>query len=430
MKRLIVAAAAALMGLVVFAGSPSLAEDKAAAEALAKMLEAGWGTTSQYRAAGGQQAQAALAASGRSPEALYAVAVMFIKQGRYAEAQQSIEELLKRDAGHVPALRARVWLSTLLKDYGQAMDAAEKLSEAVGDEEAENVDQEAANREHISFLGRIYGFLGGPVAANLDLAVRKGAERKLLERLTEGRRVVFEDARDAVLQKHLELADAKDAKAEAAREAAEDAKAKTLEEIATQREERAQRLKELEERSDKLKGELKDELAEIAKSDKPLVAELATLERRAALLNRELLTIQSQIGILQSLLADEKDQFARARIISDIDRLLIIGSRYDADLLAVNRLAAGVQQQRGQLALRQRKAQADVGSQMQRIKQEAAEMARREKRSEAIEKRAERSTPAIPAGAAALRATAGALATYDPFPLEQEKSRILAELSH
>jgi hypothetical protein len=428
MKALIAAAYAALTGLVVLACPPAMADEKAASAELAKMLEVGWGTTSQFRAAGNKQAAAALAASGRSPQSLYAAAVMLIKQGRYAEAQQLVDDLLKSDAAHLPGLRAQVWLATILKDYEVAMTSADRLAEVLGSGEAENVDEEALNREHVSFLGRIYGFLGGPAAANVNLGERKAAERKLVERLTEGRRVVFEDSRDAVLQKHLELTDAKDAKAEAARDAAEDAKAKTLDDIASQREERANRLKELEERSDKLKGELKDELAEIAKSDRPLAAELATLERRATLLNRELLTIQSQIGILQSLLGDEKDQFVRARIISDIDRLLIIGSRYDADLLAVNRLASGVQQQRAQLALRQRKAQADVGGQMQRINQEAAEMARREKRSEALEKRAERATPSIPAGAAALRATAAALATYDPFPLEQEKARILAEL--
>jgi hypothetical protein len=33
----------------------------------------------------------------------------------------------------------------------------------------------------------------------------------------------------------------------------------------------------------------------------------------------------------------------------------------------------------------------------------------------------------VPAAAVSLRATAGALATYEPFPVEEEKARILAE---
>lgn len=428
MKRLYPAALAAISGLLVAIASPARADEKAGYPALTKMLEVGWGPSAQFRAAGDKQAEAALAAGGRSQKALYALAVVNIKQGRYADAQKSIDELLSGEAGHLPGLRARVWLAAILKNYDGAMAAAEKLAEMIPAADADNKVQEAENRELVAFLGRIYGFLGGPAAAAVKASDRKASERKLLAGLPDERRVVFEEARDGVLQKHLELTDAKDATTDAAKEAAEDAKAKTLEEIASQRQERAARLKELEERSDKLKSEIKDEMAQIAKEDRPLLAELAQLERRAGTINRELLSIQGQIGGLQNFLDREEDPGQRQRFLNEIDRLVLIGSRYDADLRALNRLAAGVQSQRAGLADRQRKVQADVGSQLKRINDEANELARREKRAGAIEKRAERTTAATPAAALSLRATAAALATYDPFPLEQEKGRILEGL--
>jgi hypothetical protein len=427
MKGLTIGACACVAALVLVPCA-ARGDSKAAHPAIAKMLEVGWGTSSAARVAAEEQARVALAAGGRSPQALYAVAVVLIKQGRYADAQKLIDELLKAEASHLPALRARVWLSAVLKNYGGTMVAADDLAEAIGDKESANKEEEAALREHVAFLGRIYGFLGGPASAGVRLSDRKAAERKLAERLSEARLAVFEEARDAVLQKHVELTDATDAKTDAAKEAAEDAKAKTLDEIAAQRQERTDRLKELKERSDKLKGELKDELADIAKQDQPLVTELARLERRAAAVNRELFRVQAEVNALQNLLDVEKDAGRRQLYLSDLERLSLIGSRYDADLTAINRLAAGVQQQRAVLAVRQRKAEADVGSQLDRINKESVEMAKREKRADAIERRTERSTPAVPASAVSLRATAAALATYDPFPLEEEKARILGEL--
>jgi DNA repair exonuclease SbcCD ATPase subunit len=402
-------------------------DSKAAWPALTKMLEVGWGTSSQAKNAGDEQVRAALAASGRAPQTLYAVAVVLIKQGRYAEAQKLIDEVVRADATHLPALRARVWLATMVKNYSATMLAAEDLADALPEKESANEDDESALREHVAFLGRIYGFLGGPASALVRLSERKAAERKLAERFSKARLAVFEEARDAVLQKYAELTDAKDAKTDAAKEAAEDAKAKTLEELAAQRQERADRLKELKERSDKLKGELKAELADVAKQDQPLVAELTRLERRSAAVNRELFRIQAEINAIQNLLDSERDATRRQLYISDLERLSTIGARYDADLTAINRLAAGVQSQRAVLAARKQQAEADFASQFDRINKESSEIAKREKRGDAMERRAERTTPSVPAAAVSLRATAGALATYEPFPVEEEKARILAE---
>jgi DNA repair exonuclease SbcCD ATPase subunit len=426
MKGLLTAALAALATLPLTA-QPAQADDAAAHAPLARMLEAGWGTNTSFRTAGNQQADAAFAAAGRSPQVLYAVAVMYIKQGRYAEAQKSIDELLAREASHLPGKRAKVWLSVILKDYGVALVAAEKLAADLPSGDAEK-EKEEAHRETLAFLGRIYGFLGGPAAANVKIEERKASERKILARLTTEHRALFEEARDGVLQKHLELIDAKEATTDAAKEAAEDAKAKTLDEIAKEREDRAARLKELQERRDKLQSELRDELAQIAKEDRPLLNELAGLERRARTINRELLRIQGQISGLQGFLDREQDPNKRQFWLDEIDRLVNVGSRIDANLAQLNRLAAGVQSQRQTLAARQQKAQADIGGQIKRINDEANELARREKRAAGMERRAERATTSTPAAALALRATAGALATYDPFPLEQERARILETL--
>jgi hypothetical protein len=426
--RLSILGTAAVAALMLLHAPHALAEESEANAAIARLLDVGWGTSSQFRTAGDEQAQLVLRVAGRDGKSLYAAALVLIKQGRYSDALKLIDERLAKEGGDLAALRARVWLTTVLRNYSVAMVAAQKLAEALPEKEHERIEEEAAVREYVSFLGRIYGFLGGPAAANVPRDERKASERNILDRLTEGRRVLFEEARDAVLQRHLELTDTGAAKADEAREAAEVAKQKTLEEIAAEREERTARLKELQGRTDKLRQELKAELDAIAREDRPLAAELDRLNIRAGALSRELLLIDGQIGNLQSQLGREENAVIRKQILADIDRLALIVSRYQSDLIAVNRLAARVQAQRAGLAARQAKAQADYSAQIERVNRESAELAKREKRATAIEKRTSRSTPATPASVLSLKAQAGALATYDAFPLEQEKTRLLKSL--
>src|SRR5688500_5782671 len=123
---------------VVLSVASAAADEKAAFSALATMLDAGWGKTAEYRKPADAQAELALA-TGRTPQTLYPVAIVYIKQGRYADALTRIDELLALDASHLPGLKARAWLTAILKNHGESMVAAEKLSAAIPAEEAASV---------------------------------------------------------------------------------------------------------------------------------------------------------------------------------------------------------------------------------------------------------------------------------------------------
>ena len=416
-----------LAAIVITIPSGVFSEEEPAVH-IARLLNVGWGTTTSFRTAADAQADAMFAATGRQPPALYATALVQIKQRRYADADRLIDEVLARDDLNLPAWRAKVWLQAVLKNYDGAMVAADKLSQLLSKEVGKTTEEEALVRPYVAFLGRIYGFLGGPAQAAVNIDSRKVSEKGVTGRLTENRLEVFEEARDAVLQKFVELTDAKETFKDKAREQADADREKTLAEIAEQRDVNKERVKELEAKIDKFKKEHQSESAAITKADAPLQSELNRLSSRATAVNTQLFALDAQIASVQAQLSATKDPNLRAFLFAEIDRLSILEGATQAELFGLNRQANGVQQQRSNLAVRQQRADADLADKIGRVDDELFAIAKKEKRADIAEKRATKAGPVTPQSALSLSAQAAALITYDPFPLEQEKSRLLETL--
>lgn len=408
--------------------SPPLAaqEEKGAAH-VARLLEIGWGTTTSFRTAADSQAEVLFSAAGRHPSALYATALVQIKQRRYAEAAKLMDEVLARDEGNLPAWRAKVWLLTVLKNYEGAMVAADELSKLLPKDVAKTGEEDPM-RGYVAFLGRIYGFLGGPAQANVSIDVRKDSEKAVTGRLSESRQVAFEEARDGVLQKFVELADAKENVKDKAKEQADAEREKTLKEIAELRDVNKEKVKELESKLEKFKKDHEKESDYVRKADAPLQTRLNDLSTQAANVNMQLINIDSQIVLVQANLNATKDQNVRNFLFLELNRLGALEGTTQAELLSLNRQAATVQQQRSALAVRQQRADAELAGKIGQIDDELNAIAKKERKADIAAKRAAKAGATTPQSALSLSAQAGALITYDQFPLEQEKSRLLARL--
>ena len=413
-------------GLIVFS-HPISAQDENAAAHVARLLNVGWGTTTSFRTAADSQAEALFSAAGRNPSALYATALVQIKQRRYAEAAKLVDEVLARDEANLPAWRAKVWLLTVLKNYEGAMVAADQLSKLLPKDVAKTGEEDEA-RAYIAFLGRIYGFLGGPAQANLSIDTRKEAEKAVTGRMSETRQVIFEEARDGVLQKFVELTDAKITVKDKAKEQADAEREKTLAEINEQRDVNKEKVKELEAKIEKAKKEHEKEIEAIRKADAPLQSKITALNSQATSINTQLVNIDLQIVAVQNQYNATRDQNLRNLLAIELNRLGVLEGATQADLLNISRQINGVQQQRSELAVRQQRADGELGAKVGRVDDELNAIAKKEKRADIAEKRASKTGPATPISALSLSAQASALITYDQFPLEQEKSRLLATL--
>jgi hypothetical protein len=418
-------AGASLLLMGVLVGSAAAADEAAVRAEIARLLEVGWGTTPKDRTATNEQYAKVKRLAGESPVALRASLVVLLQQRRYDEALQRTDELLDVDPADLTGLRAKVWLTALVKNYPAAMLAADKLSQRLADDPPRAEDERAIHDELAAFLGRIFGFLGGPAAESVSQDDRKNIERQILERIATDSRPIFEEARDGVVGKFLGVTgDKEDERQRAIGEAAA-AKEKTLKELESEKEAIAGRAQEIDGRKGKLQKDLREELAEIAKEDQPLVQDLARLESRSRTLNRDLFTYEAEIGRLQGLIAAERDPNQRFIYEREVDRLFVFASRLESDLVAVGRLIDGVQAQRAALLARQRRAQASAVEQAKRMDQELTNLAKRERLNEAIERRAAKPASGTTSKTRALSAQAMALSTYDQFPLESERQKLL-----
>jgi len=156
--------------------------------------------------------------------------------------------------------------------------------------------------------------------------------------------------------------------------------------------------------------------------------ELSLLDARANLLSADLAGYSSQIARLQQLAAAEKGSARRQQYLFEVESLLLLTTRIDADLYVVNRQARGLQQQRAALAARQTQARSAAANQVQRLERELGDLAKRARRNDGIEKRAARPAAVTTSKSRSLAAQASALSTYDAFPLEAAKARLLESL--
>jgi flavin-binding protein dodecin len=422
----IAAAAAACCCLL---GSPAArAGDAAANQAIAKLLDVGWSQTSQARAAADAQAQLLLPLAASEPRARTAVWLVLLQQRRFDDALKHVEDQLADDPNDLLALRAKVWILTLRKNYAGALVAIDDLGAALADQQPKTEKDRPDFDESIGFLGRILGFLGGPVAESLNQEQRKSVERKVLARFEDAEIAVFEDARNGVLARHIELTgESADSRDEAAAFAVAE-KEKTLADVQADRAEIEKRAQELEERKEKIQSELKSELSDIASKDQPLVRELTRLNSRANFLNNDLLNYSAQLSRLQQLAATERNQARQRQLLFEADSLALITSRLDSELSALNLQSRALQQQRATLATRQAQTQAAAASQVQRLEREKADLTKRDRRNDGIEKRATRPVSAASGKSRSLSAQASALSTYDTFPLEAAKANLLDSL--
>jgi predicted nucleic acid-binding Zn-ribbon protein len=404
------------------------ADDVAIKAGITRMMEVGWSVTPTARAAADAQYVELQATAAGDVRLLTASALVLLQQRRYEEAGKRLDELLLQDADSILALRAKAWLAATMKSYGGAIVTAEKLRAALPLESTQDPTGEAIAQDQLAFLGRLCGYLAGPVADAVDQNERKQLEKTILMGLGDERRLVFEQARDGVTQKFFELTDTK---SDQEKKNVEDRKVEanqTLQDVENARKEIESRAGELEASATKLQNEWNDELAEIERADRPLVAELARLRARADIIGRDLASYQIQIDSLNVRFARERDPVIRNQIARDIDQLSFLANRISGDLAAINRQGQAVESQRGVLAQRVARAQANFGGQLDRINKELVALGKKEKRADYEEKKAKRPVTGSSTKTIALSSLVTALSTYDKFPLEQARQRLLNDL--
>ncbi len=414
--------AAIVFGMV----HPVGAVDAGAGKEVAQLLDIGWQTTVKSRPeADGKYAQVVRAGAGFEGD--YAYFLVLLQQRRYSEVTKQGEQLVKIYPKNVTAWRGLMWAATLTKNYQGAMAAGEKYAELLALESADP-NLGTSVRDNTEFLGRMYGYLGGPAGEQVKQEERKAAEKRVLEHLPAELHETFTAAREAVIGQYLQLANMKTDEREKALANAEVEKQKTLEDLDKQRERIDSKKGELQDDFDRAEAEFKAEIAALERQDLPLQTQLANLQIQFTRVEGELATILNQIAILDQQFRNERDPIIRDAIRRDIQFLDLSAARVRSNLVAVDQQIGIVQSQRASLAAKANVVQQAFNNAVGRVNQTANQLNKDLKKADTIERIAKQPAKGNTTRVTAINAQATALTTYQPFPLEQEKLRLLEQL--
>jgi hypothetical protein len=129
------------------------------------------------------------------------------------------------------------------------------------------------------------------------------------------------------------------------------------------------------------------------------------------------------------LLADSSEhEFEALELRAAARRLSIAQGRYDVDLRAINAELATLAAQRVQLAAQRQGAIARNRAEADQVDRRATDLRTADRRLSTEEKRASQPVGGNTAAVVALAAKARAFTTYEPFPFEEERARLLQSL--
>jgi hypothetical protein len=315
----------------------------------------------------------------------------------------------------------------LTKSYAGALVELDRLSELLAEASEEQLPPER-RRDVLRFIGRVIGFLEGPAESAVAAVTVRRAQREVESRLSDEELLIYDEARDGVLERFGKSIGA----AETGREEALAEKTKQREEakrdLETQRDEKKDRAAELLAKADQLRQEIKDNETEFAKAERPLLDRLARLDRQAEIPRRELALALADADSLRAAAARIEDPFERDRLLFRAQQLEILASRYYADLAVLERQAAAVNAERAQLRDRFGREIATLAGSGKLVENELELLQRGEKRLAMDEKRLDKPLTGGTRAVRALEAEATAFTTYEPLPLEDERQRLLDSL--
>lgn len=411
----------AMVGAVLLCRPALVQADSTAA--IKALLEIGWDTKPDARA----QAEAAYARAVEEypgdRQLVYAYALVKMQQRQYPEALRLLDQYLEIEKQDAHALRAKAWLSVLTKNAQAALVELDKISQLLADDKAPLTAQE--RQELLAFLGRMIGFLEGPGEGAVSSSILATAKQKISGRLTESQKEAFEQGTSAVADEFRVLATAKDDAQAQEIATTERQKRETLAQLDRDDLAIGARKEELKITADRLESEIAAENEAYARADAPLADEFNRIASQAAAVDRDLANVSSDIITLRAQAARERDPLIRDSIFRDIDRLAIVANRLDNNLRSLERTAAGVKNRRATLLAQHNQVLGGFASSLAAAQKEFKGLDAREKRANA--QRAKLRKPAIgnTGKVISMNKQAVALSTYETFPLEAEKQRLL-----
>jgi hypothetical protein len=403
--------------LLLSSASIAKAEPDAHVQAI---LREGWDTSPEGLREAERRYESA--PGGIGAQADYAMALVLFKHRRLEEGVTALDSATKRSPGHLAAWRAKFWMLAVLRKYDACIAEMQALAD-IYPAGPKQPDVEAELVETARWMGRVHGHLTW-AAPNVKLPMETHT-KALAGRLTGDKLTAFEEGREEVRLAHTKLSaelnkvQSEEAAAEADRRAkiAEENK-RERERIGTERAGLAAAGKEAQDQATMRVEEIDSQLA-------PLKKEYGDLQRRAAPILDRINDLERDIRETERDARSTKDDRRKRDLQRDADRLRSRQREEERrldpiqrDMTRVKKEAAVFETQRAQVA-------AAFQAVALQINQNLALLAKAEKEVERSERQLLEPAKPTPKQLA-MTNKMSALTTWLPFPLEEERDRLLS----
>jgi len=320
-------------------------------------------------------------------------------------------------------------MQTVNQDYGSAIVAAQKLGEAIAPPQQAGEKAAAATAatdDVIYFLGHVSGFLEGP-ANKLNDAERRKFETLLLARLSADQKETFQLAKKDVIDQFRGMQEQAGALKQDAQQAADAVKQDKLQKLDDKSAEISQAKAKTEADAKKVADDLQQKMANLTRQDGQLQLQWRRLQNDLASLNNLIQRQEDEVKRLERDAGDPKSpnqQNARNQANSARNQLRDLNSRLNFTNNEIFMVEAAHQRLVEQGLVSQWQGQ-NAGQQLQ-AKQEQLNRDMRKAANE--QRRAQDAKPKPPVRTASLENESRAFTTYDRFPFDELKAKLLKAL--
>jgi hypothetical protein len=362
-----------------------------------------------------------VAASDGDAQVHYALAVIQIKHRRYPEAVRLLDQAIELAPDDPWLRRARAWMCMPLRKHEESLPHLEALARLAP---AEGTDDDAWP-DAARFLGRMFGFLEGPAARRVPPESLRPLHDAVEASLSPSLLEVFERGRQDLLAQYDELAAAGDREQAEARAAQQEGNQRTADRLAAEREDVARETDALADQSAEAQAALDATLAEVAEQMAPLDDQFARLSAAAAQVGDRIRELDFAIARVLRLADEAEDPVERSRWLREADRLAFVRDGHRDDYAALDIEARRVNSQRAALETRRRAAIGEYQARMDALAEQGQDLRRTERRIAADERGLDRPVTGRTPRVRMLSTQAGSISTYEPFPLEAERQRLV-----
>ena len=342
----------------------------------------------------------------------FAYAVNRLQHNRSTESLQAVEAAIAQDKSNIDAILFSVWLKMVRDDFDVALIEMQSFADQV---KVANVKPESLKFAYRR-LGRLLGYLQGPVAGQCNADILARTTERLNEGLDDDLKKVMAEQSDAVIKKYEKLLQELSQNVQNSikkNEAANKNSQKALEKQSELLEAQSEQIKQ---RRDLLGRELEQRISALSQGLAPLEAELQNVVAQID-------GVRSQIAYDQTALLYTQPDPQGSLLVQQLGRLQLQRNYIALRTLRgnANAIANTIQAEQNKIG----QVRAAYNNELRNLTKDIKKSANLQLRN-ANQKVKAAEGPKPDAGAvAALNNRTSALSIYDPLPLEQYRADFL-----